>query len=69
MVAYGDGEKHLFVFIPNPKCNQDFNETILETLCMSEKGLPQDEYFYKFRVIIRDTSILRVGEMLTREKK
>ena len=29
----------LFVFIPNPKCNQDFNETILETLSMSEKAL------------------------------
>ena len=28
-----------FVFIPNPKCNQDFNETILETLNMSEKAL------------------------------
>ena len=28
-----------FVFIPNPKCNQDFNETILETLSMSEKAL------------------------------
>ena len=27
-----------FVFIPNPKCNQDFNETILETLSMSEKA-------------------------------
>ena len=34
-----DGEKPLFVFIPNPKCNQDFNETILETLSMSEKAL------------------------------
>ena len=34
-----DGEKPLFVFIPNPKCNQDFNETILETLRMSEKAL------------------------------
>ena len=29
----------LFVFLPNPKCNQDFNETILETLSMSEKAL------------------------------
>ena len=28
-----------FVFIPNPKCNQDFNETILETLSMLEKAL------------------------------
>ena len=34
-----DGERPLFVFIPNPKCNQDFNETILETLSMSEKAL------------------------------
>ena len=35
---YMDGERPLFVFIPNPKCNQDFNETILETLSMSEKA-------------------------------
>ena len=34
-----EGERPLFVFIPNPKCNQDFNETILETLSMSEKAL------------------------------
>ena len=34
-----DGESHLFVFIPNPKCDQDFNETILKTLSMSEKIL------------------------------
>ena len=34
-----DGEKPLFVFISNPKCDQDFNETILETLSMSEKAL------------------------------
>ena len=34
-----DGERPLFFFIPNPKCNQDFNETILETLSMSEKAL------------------------------
>ena len=33
-----DSERPLFVFIPNPKCNQDFNETILETLCMSKKA-------------------------------
>ena len=39
VVVYVDGEKPLFVFIPNPKCNQDFNETILETLSMSEKTL------------------------------
>ena len=34
-----DSERLLFVFIPNTKCNQDFNETILETLTMSEKFL------------------------------
>ena len=34
-----DGKRPLFVFIPNPKCNQDFNETILGTLSMSEKAL------------------------------
>ena len=39
VVVYVDGERPLFVFIPNPKCNQDFNETILETLSMSEKAL------------------------------
>ena len=33
------GERPLFVFIPNPKCNQDFNETILETNSLSEKAL------------------------------
>ena len=37
MVVYVDGERPLFVFIPNPKCNQNFNETILETLSLSEK--------------------------------
>ena len=34
-----DGESHLFVFIPNPKFDQDLNETILKTLSMSEKIL------------------------------
>ena len=34
-----DGERPLFIFIPNPKCNQDFNETVLETLCLSGKAL------------------------------
>ena len=34
-----DGERPLLVFILNTKCNQDFNETILETLRMSEKAL------------------------------
>ena len=39
MVICLDGERPLVVFIPNPTCNQDFNETILETHSMSEKGL------------------------------
>ena len=39
VVVYVDGERPLFVFILNSKCNQDFNETILETLSMSEKAL------------------------------
>ena len=39
LVLHVDGERPLFVFILNPKCNQDFNETILETLSMSEKAL------------------------------
>ena len=34
-----DGERPLFVFIPNSKCNQDFNKTILETLSWSGKAL------------------------------
>ena len=34
-----DGERPLFVFIQNPKCNQDSNETILEALNISEKAL------------------------------
>ena len=34
-----DCERPFFVFIPNPNCNQDFNETILQTLSMSEKAL------------------------------
>ena len=38
LVAYVDGGRPLFVFIPNLKCNQDFNESILETLSMSEKS-------------------------------
>ena len=29
----------LSVFFPNPKCNQDFNETILEILRMPKKSL------------------------------
>ena len=39
MVVYLDGERPLFVFLPNPKCNQDSNETILEALSISEKAL------------------------------
>ena len=31
--------KPRFVFIPNLKCNQDFQESILETLSISEKVL------------------------------
>ena len=38
-MVYVDGEKPLFVFIPNAKCNQNFNETILETLSIPEKAL------------------------------
>ena len=34
-----NAERHLFDFIPNSKRNQDFNETILQTLSMSEKAL------------------------------
>ena len=39
MVVFVGGERPLFDFIPSPKCNQDFNETIFETLSMSEKAL------------------------------
>ena len=39
VVVYVDGEKPFFVLISNPKCNQDFNQTILEILSMSEKVL------------------------------
>ena len=38
LVEYVDGGKLLFVFIQNPKCSHDSNETILETLSMSEKA-------------------------------
>ena len=38
VVVYVNSERTLFVFIPNPKCNQDFNEFILETLSMLEKA-------------------------------
>ena len=39
LVKYIDDGKPLFVFIPNPKCNHNSNETILETLNISEKAL------------------------------
>ena len=40
LVEYVDeGDPPLFVFIPNLKSNHDSNETILETLNMSEKAL------------------------------
>ena len=38
-MEYVDDGRPLFVFIPNPKCNHDSNETILETLSMSGKAL------------------------------
>ena len=34
-----DNGRPLFVFVPNPKCNHDSNETILDTLSMSGKAL------------------------------
>ena len=34
-----DGERLLFFFIPHPKYNQDFNETILENQSISAKAL------------------------------
>ena len=39
MVLYVDGERSLLNFISNPNCNQDFNESILETISKSEKTL------------------------------
>ena len=39
LVGYVDDGRPIFAFIPNPKCNQDSNETILKTLSMSEKAL------------------------------
>ena len=39
MVVYVDGERPFFDFIPNPKCNQDFNETTLVILSILEKAL------------------------------
>ena len=39
LVEYVDDERPLFVFIPNPKCNHDSNETILETLSMYGKAV------------------------------
>ena len=39
LVECVDDGRPLFSFIPNPKCNQDSYDTILETLSMSEKAL------------------------------
>ena len=39
LVVYVNGGRPIFVFVSNPKCNQDFNETILETLSMPENVL------------------------------
>ena len=39
LVKYVDDGRPIFVFIPNPKCNHDSNETILEILSMLEKAL------------------------------
>ena len=38
-MEYVDDARPLLIFISNPKCNHDSNETILETLSMSEKAL------------------------------
>ena len=39
LVVYVGAERPLFFFILNPKCNPDFNKTILENLSMSKKAL------------------------------
>ena len=39
VVVYVDGERPLFVFIPQLNRNLYFDETILESLSMSEKSL------------------------------
>ena len=39
LVEYVDDGRPLFVFIPNPQCNHDSNETMLETFRVSEKAL------------------------------
>ena len=39
LVVYVNRGRPLFAFVSNPKCNQDFNETILKTLSMPEKVL------------------------------
>ena len=39
LVEYVNSGRPLFVFIPNPKCSYDSNETILDTLSMSGKAL------------------------------
>ena len=37
-MVYVDDGRPLLVFIPNPKCNQDFNETILKVLACRKKS-------------------------------
>ena len=39
VVVYVDGELTLFAFISNQSCNRNFNETVLETLSMTENVL------------------------------
>ena len=38
-MVYVGAERHLFIFILNPKCNPDFDKTVLENLSMSKKVL------------------------------
>ena len=38
-MGYVDDGRPIFLFTPNPKCNHDSNETVLETLSISEKAL------------------------------
>ena len=39
VVVCMDGGRPLLVFIPNTKCNQDFNDTILEAPSVPGKAL------------------------------
>ena len=39
LVVCVDGGRPLFISIPDTKCHQDFNETILETFSKPEKAL------------------------------